>query len=87
MRKIFVCIFICVGIFSNVGFSPLVAQADSSQSVVLIDSGVNDALFAKNIAYEACFIEYTTCSNGKNSMEGPGAAQQVHLSKLLLPSP
>ena len=59
------------------GFSPLVAQADSSQSVVLIDSGVNDALFAKNIAYEACFIEYTTCSNGKNSMEGPGAAQQV----------
>jgi hypothetical protein len=43
----------------------------------MIDSGVNDALFAKNIVYEACFIEYTTCSNSENSMEGPGAAQQV----------
>jgi len=57
--------------------SPITAQADPAQTVVMIDSGVNDALFSKNIAYEACFIEYTTCSNGKNSMEGPGAAQQV----------
>jgi len=53
------------------------ALADPAQTVVLIDSGVNDALFAKNIVYEACFIEYTTCQNGKNSMAGLGAAQQV----------
>ena len=46
-------------------------------TAVLIDSGVNTALFPNNIVYEACFIENTTCPNGKNSMEGVGASQQV----------
>ena len=47
-------------------------------TAVLIDSGVNTALFPNNIVYEACFIENTTCPNGKNSMEGAGASQQVN---------
>ena len=77
MRKSLTLIAISSAFLSFLIISPITAQADPAQTVVMIDSGVNDALFAKNIVYEACFIEYTTCSNGKNSMEGPGAAQQV----------
>jgi len=72
MRKSLMLIAISSAFLSFLSLSPLTAQADSAQTVVMIDSGVNDALFAKNIVYEACFIEYTPCSNGKNSMEGPG---------------
>ena len=59
-----------------------ITHAAGPQSVVLIDSGVNDALYSSNIVYEACFIENTTCSNGKASMEGPGAAQQAKSSNI-----
>jgi len=52
------------------------AHADTQPTVVLIDSGVNDSLYSSNIVYEACFIENTTCDNGKSSMEGVGSAQQ-----------
>jgi len=56
------------------------AHASAQPTVVLIDSGVNDSLFSSNIVHEVCFIENTSCSNGKSSMEGVGAAQQVTTS-------
>jgi hypothetical protein len=49
------------------------AKADTPPSVVVIDTGVNTALFP-NIVAEACFLEYSNCPNGLKSMEGPGAA-------------
>jgi len=60
--------------------SPAYAGTPTTPTVVLVDSGVNDSLFSANIVYEACFIENTTCANGKNSMEGVGSAQQVTTS-------
>jgi hypothetical protein len=49
------------------------AYAQPTQTVVVIDSGVNTALF-KNIVTEVCILEYSNCANGKQFMEGKGAA-------------
>jgi hypothetical protein len=70
MRKLLLGLILTAGLISP-------AYADTPPTAVLIDSGINGALFSSNIVYEACFIEYTTCPNGKNSMEGTGSAQQV----------
>jgi hypothetical protein len=70
MKKVLLAIALCVGLATPV-------HASQQPTVVLIDSGVNDSLFTSNIVYEACFIENTTCANGRNSMEGIGSAQQV----------
>jgi hypothetical protein len=40
---------------------------------VVIDTGVNTSLF-KNIVTEVCILEYSNCANGKQFMEGKGAA-------------
>ena len=69
MRKLLIGLLLTAGLVS-----PAYAVEPTA---VLIDSGVNTALFSNNIIYEACFIENTTCPNGKNSMEGAGASQQV----------
>ena len=69
MRKLLLGLLLTAGLVSP-------AQA-VEPTAVLIDSGVNTALFSNNIVYEACFIENTTCPNGKNFMEGAGASQQV----------
>ena len=70
MKKVVLAVALTVGLVSP-------AHASTQPTVVLIDSGVNDSLFSNNIVHEVCFIENTTCSNGKSSMEGTGAAQQV----------
>jgi hypothetical protein len=49
------------------------AYAQPTQTVVVIDTGVNTALF-KNIVTEVCILEYSNCANGKQFMEGKGAA-------------
>lgn len=59
-----------------VGFATPV-HADTTPTVVLIDGGVNSALFPNNVAYEVCTIEYANCANGKPFMEGVGSAQQA----------
>lgn len=49
------------------------AHAETTQTVAVIDSGINTALFS-NILTEVCIIEYAYCPNGKQFMEGTGAA-------------
>jgi len=69
MRKLLVVILLVAGLASP-------AHADTPQTAVLIDGGVNSSLFPNNVVYEVCTIENTTCANGKNFMEGVGSAQQ-----------
>jgi len=49
------------------------AHANPTKSIVVIDSGVNTALFT-NIVAEVCILEYSNCPNGKPFMEGAGAS-------------
>lgn len=45
-------------------------------TVAILDTGINTSLpiFKDKIAYEVCIIEWNSCPNGKNFMEGPGSA-------------
>jgi len=49
---------------------------DSKPSLAIIDTAVDTSIpeFNGKIVYEVCFIEWSTCPNGKTFMEGPGAA-------------
>jgi hypothetical protein len=49
------------------------AHAEPTQTVAVIDSGVNTALFT-NIVTEVCILEYSNCANGQKFMEGKDAA-------------
>ena len=49
------------------------AHAEPTQTIAVIDSGVNTALF-KNIVAEVCILEYSNCPNGQRFMEGKGAS-------------
>ena len=49
------------------------AHADTKPAVAIIDSGVVDSLFP-NIVGEYCVVEFFSCPNGKNTMDGVGAA-------------
>ena len=55
------------------GISAPQATADLPQAVVVIDSGLPTSLFT-NILTEVCVLEYSNCPNGKQFMEGVGAA-------------
>jgi len=48
--------------------------AEIAPSIVVIDTGTDPALFPGKIVAEACFLEYYTCANGKQAMDGPGAS-------------
>lgn len=50
------------------------ANAAGEPTIAIIDSGVNNSLFANNIAYEVCLMSMARCPNAQTSMEGPGAA-------------
>jgi len=49
---------------------------DSPPVLAIIDTAVDMSIpeFKDKVIYEACFIEWSTCPNGKTSMEGPGSA-------------
>jgi hypothetical protein len=49
---------------------------DSKPALAIIDTAVDTSIpeFAGKIVYEVCFIEWSTCPNGKTFMEGPGSA-------------
>ncbi len=62
---------------------PTTAQAalknrtiDSKPALAIIDTALDTSIpeFAGKIVYEVCFIEWSTCPNGKTFMEGPGSA-------------
>ena len=67
MKKIFVILALIVGLTTP-------AHADQAPAIAVIDTGTNTALFKDNIVAEYCVVEFTTCPNGKPTMEGPGAA-------------
>ena len=49
---------------------------DSKPSLAIIDTALDTSIpeFSGKIAYEVCFIEWSTCPNGQSFMEGPGSA-------------
>ena len=49
---------------------------DLQPSLAIIDTAVDMSIpeFKDRVIYEACFIEWSTCPNGKTSMEGTGSA-------------
>jgi len=49
-------------------------QAEPLPSIAVIDSGINTSLFKDNLVYEVCIVSEFTCPNGKQRMEGVGAA-------------
>ena len=56
------------------GLQVVPVQADSLESIAVIDSGTNTELFKDTILYEVCIVSEFTCPNGKKFMEGEGAA-------------
>ncbi len=56
------------------GLQVVPVQADSLESIAVIDSGTNTELFKNTIVYEVCIVSEFTCPNGKKFMEGEGAA-------------
>ena len=71
MKKIM--ILICTLTMVTTGTLPTHA-AEIAPSIVVIDTGTDPALFPGKIVAEACFLEYYTCGNGKQTMDGPGAS-------------
>jgi hypothetical protein len=67
MKKIMLVLVLLTGLISP-------ANAAGEPTIAIIDSGVNNSLFANNIAYEVCLMSIARCPNGQTSMEGPGAA-------------
>ena len=67
-------VLVVVAILGLVGIQVPAHSADVPASVVVIDTGTDPALFPGKIVAEACFLEYYTCANGKQSMEGTGAS-------------
>jgi hypothetical protein len=52
----------------------LPTQAEPLPSIAVIDSGINTSLFKDSLVYEVCIVSEFTCPNGKQIMEGVGAA-------------
>ena len=52
------------------------AQADTAPTIAILDTALDTSLpiFKDRIAYEVCILEWNSCPNGKNFMEGPGSA-------------
>ena len=71
MKKLL--ILICSLTMTATGTLPAKA-GDVAPSIAVIDTGTDPALFPGKIVAEACFLEYYTCANGKQSMEGTGAS-------------
>jgi hypothetical protein len=67
MKKIMIVLVLLTGLIYP-------ANAAGEPTIAIIDSGVNNSLFANNIAYEVCLMSMARCPNAKTSMEGPGAA-------------
>jgi len=78
MKKLITCVVtaLLVGVYGMV-----VAPAGAADtppvippSVAIIDSGINTALFPGSVVDEVCILEWSLCPNGKNVMDGVGAA-------------
>ena len=56
------------------GTTAVPVQANTPPAVVVIDTGTNTSLFKDSISYEVCILSSYKCPNGKQMMEGTGAA-------------
>ena len=64
-------------LLSTLLISPaFVAKAEPQATVAVLDTALDTSLpqFKDKIIYEACVLEWNSCANGKNFMEGPGSA-------------
>lgn len=69
-------------LLNSVQVSP--TQSEPLPSIAVIDSGINTSLFKDNIIYEVCIVSEFTCPNGKQRMEGVGAANtSISTNKVL----
>ena len=69
-------LFVCLTLISNVLFT-LPARADENPgTLVIVDTALNsDQIeYSKNVIYEVCILEWYSCPNGSNFMEGKGSA-------------
>ena len=78
MKNLIKCVVtsLLIGVYGMVVAPSGVADTPPvvAPSVAIIDSGLNTALFAGSIVNEVCILEYSLCPNGKNLMDGVGAA-------------
>ena len=78
MKRIVNCVVtaLLVGVYGMVVAPNGVADAPPAiaPSVAIIDSGLNTALFSGSVVDEVCIVEWSNCPNGKQFMDGPGAA-------------
>lgn len=70
MRKIIVIVLFSVLTWQI----PSATPAEVPASIAVIDVGTNSSLFKDVIATEVCVLSSYKCPNGKQFMEGPGAA-------------
>jgi len=56
------------------GTTAVPVHAEVAPSIVVIDNGTNTSLFKDSISYEVCVLSSYKCPNGKQMMEGAGAA-------------
>jgi hypothetical protein len=57
--------------------SILPAHAEFSQTLVIADTAIDSSMteFSNNIVHELCILDWPTCPNGENFMEGKGSAK------------
>lgn len=80
MKKILVAVLSTVTIFAPMQ----IAKAADERVVAIIDSAIDSNKNA-SVIYEACFTTNTSCPNGKNFMEGKGAASYFTRDKMSSP--
>ncbi|NDB61716.1 hypothetical protein EB001_25235, partial [bacterium] len=80
MKKILITILTALTIFGPMQ----IAKAADERVVAIIDSAIDSNKNA-SVIYEACFTTNTSCPNGKNFMEGKGAASYFTRDKMSSP--
>jgi hypothetical protein len=52
------------------------AQANTAPTVAILDTALDSSLpiFKDRVVHEVCILEWNSCPNGKNFMEGPGSS-------------
>ena len=66
-----------VVVLSALLISPsFVAKAEPQATIAVLDTALDTSIpqFKDKIVYEVCILEWNSCPNGKNFMEGPGSS-------------
>jgi hypothetical protein len=64
-----------ISISATIQVAPM-AQANSVPAIAILDTALDTSLpiFKDRVAYEVCILEWNSCPNGKNFMEGAGSS-------------